>query len=137
MKFSIRAILFGIIPLALVAMLVGRYVQFQEREDLESSRHTASMLIRGYMDANDGQWPKNWEQLRAQFDIDFSAASPHTFDGLKNILIIDFEIDINELESIANNEQRSESFEPIRLRHHENQKYVLGPNQMILERFRE
>lgn len=132
MRFSLRQMLVAVTACAAIAVLasaanrLGNELMYGA-DDAYAQWGMADMLV-AYMDANGGDWPRDWEDLRPLFAT-HSRCSDWSFEKLQDRIRIDFDADVESMRYSAKNSEKPE-FDVIEARYSESF-WGEGPDHQI------
>ena len=129
MKFSIRSLLLCAIPVAIASSVIALAVREKQRTRNEDEQFAVAFLVCDYLDANQKQWPPNWNALKPFHDTRFP---DENFTDLQNHVFLDFTVDTTNLLETCVNTQLASEFKPIRSKVWDNESFEENPNSIIL-----
>lgn len=96
----LRAALYGTITAlsVITVVIIGIFIAliWYGIDDGYALSGTSEMLV-NYLDVHNGAWPRGWDDLRPQFDINNAHVGGWTFSELQSRIGIDFAADPDEL----------------------------------------
>ena len=128
-KFSIRSLLLYAIPVAIASSVIALAVREKQRPRNEDEQFAVAFLVCDYLDANQKQWPPNWNALKPFHDTRFP---DENFTDLQNHVFLDFTVDTTNLLETCVNTQLASEFKPIRSKVWDNESFEENPNSIIL-----
>jgi hypothetical protein len=95
----------------------------------------AADMVIDYMETHDGQWPRSWQDLRPQFQMDEGRVPGWSFSEFQGRIAIDFEADARWLCEQAVESPRA-TFRVVWANGSHGVRIGDGPNQMLCDYFR-
>ena len=96
----------------------------------------AGEMVIDYMKTHNGEWPRSWEDLRPQFNINNGRVGGWSFSHFQNRIAIDFNADIDQLYQKSIESPRR-TFRVIWARHDSGVRVGDDPNQILCDYFRQ
>ena len=131
MNFSIRSLLIGLSLCGIAAAVIASELHHRKRMRNETCQMAVAWLVCDYLDANQRQWPQDWDALQSFYDARFPNETSYSFAEFKDRVLVDFTIDGTELLAICVNPKRAAKFDPIRSIYGDNPREE-NPNLAIL-----
>ncbi len=134
-RFSLRTILIAttFVAVALSVLISGHRKLRYDIEDNYAQWDVTDRII-DYMEANGGKWPRNWDDLRPNFES-LAGRTGWPFELYQSRIFIDFNVDVDKLRTSALSSEHP-NFDVVHA------KYMwglvdIGPNQIIHTYFRD
>ena len=134
-QFRLRTLLIALTMIGIIVGVVSMYFHHVNRTTRNAYAQwwVADMVIE-HLDANNSDWPTNWEDLRDDYDVCVAkSGQPWSFEELKRRVFVNWEINSSEL---ANEITNGNHVELITLRDGTLSQWEgRDPNQMIVDYF--
>jgi hypothetical protein len=139
-RLSRKKLLLLFLVVLVLGIGIGAYVTCAQMgeffQDCYSQWAVADIVI-AHMEYNNGNWPKNWDELQEAYEICRGRRNVERLDDLKKRIAIRFDVDPAELTKTPSTENKP-PFKIVYLRNGQ-QRHISGhePNAMILQYLKE
>ena len=132
MKYSIRLLLIAMVFGSIAAYLIAAEFRSSARMRNEDAQIITAVLVCDYLDANQNQWPTDWNKLEQFFNTRYPNGNDLSFDDIQTEVSVDFKIDGTKLLETCVSRTMSAKFRPIESKRTNLESRAANPNSMVL-----